>query len=95
MVRLNDFLGLERSRELCEKIADACSFEKLKSASHNPEIKKDHFRNLWKEGSSGFFRKGLVSVKIGFYLIVSCTLFNLCVCVVHNFRVYAYMFAFL
>ncbi|XP_025101385.1 sulfotransferase family cytosolic 1B member 1-like [Pomacea canaliculata] len=58
VVRLNDFLGLERSRELCEKIADACSFEKLKSASHNPEIKEDHFRNLWKEGSSGFFRKG-------------------------------------
>ncbi|KAK7106464.1 sulfotransferase 1B1-like [Littorina saxatilis] len=58
VIKLNDFLGLGRSRDLCEKIADACSFNKLKVAS--AEVKDDLFKAIWKEGSPGFYRKGQV-----------------------------------
>ena len=56
MMKLNDFLGLGRSRELCTQIADACSFDKLKAASE--DVKDNIFKSIWKEGSPGFFRKG-------------------------------------
>ncbi|KAL8611181.1 hypothetical protein ACOMHN_064471 [Nucella lapillus] len=58
VMKLNDFLGLGRSRELCEAIAEACSFSNLKAAQTS--VKDDTFRHLWKEGSPGFFRKGKV-----------------------------------
>ena len=58
VMKLNDFLGLGRSRELCAQIADACGFSKLKVA--NEEFKSNIFKPLWKEGSAGFYRKGSV-----------------------------------
>lgn len=58
VIKLNDFLGLGRSHELCQQIAEACSFDKLKTASH--EFKVELFKDKWAKGSPGFFRKGKV-----------------------------------
>nr|KAG5688656.1 hypothetical protein BaRGS_017510 [Batillaria attramentaria] len=58
VIKLNEFLELGRSRDLCRQIADACSFEKLKAATE--EVKDDHFKHIWAQGSPGFFRKGKV-----------------------------------
>ncbi|XP_046542793.1 sulfotransferase 1A1-like [Haliotis rubra] len=55
-----EFIGLSVSDELCEQIAEACSFKKLKSA--DTEI-KEHARNqsdIWKEGHHRWYRKGEV-----------------------------------
>ncbi|XP_076438737.1 sulfotransferase 1B1-like [Babylonia areolata] len=56
--RLNDFLGLGRSDELCRDIAEACSFRNLKEAYNT--VKVNTFPAIWREGSPGFFRKGKV-----------------------------------
>ncbi|XP_067680695.1 sulfotransferase 1C2-like [Haliotis asinina] len=55
-----DFLGVTVSDELCEQIAEACSFKKLKSA--NTEVKEHvtNASNMWKEGHQGVYRKGEV-----------------------------------
>jgi hypothetical protein len=58
VIKLNDFLGLGRSRDLCAAIADACSFDKLKAASEDSKVKDSLFKEFWKKGSPGFFRKG-------------------------------------
>ncbi|XP_046542790.1 sulfotransferase 1C2-like [Haliotis rubra] len=55
-----DFIGVPVSDELCEQIAEACSFKKLKSA--DTEV-KEHTTNplsMWKEGRQGVYRKGEV-----------------------------------
>lgn len=54
---MNEFLGLNRSRELCEQIAEACNFTNMKAAKDAAtpeEIKK----KIWKDNSAGFYRKG-------------------------------------
>ncbi|KAK7469550.1 hypothetical protein BaRGS_00036456, partial [Batillaria attramentaria] len=54
--KIDKFLGLNRGRELCEKIAQACDFSVLKTAKDGQmpdEVKK----MMWKEGALGFFRK--------------------------------------
>lgn len=55
--RLDKFLGFNRGPELCEQIADACSFTKLKHAKESmmpAEIKS----KIFKKDSPGFYRKG-------------------------------------
>ncbi|XP_067683505.1 sulfotransferase 1B1-like [Haliotis asinina] len=54
--RLAEFIKRPLSDDVYEQIADACSFSKLKYASEN--IKDQTFHNRWREGSSGYFRKG-------------------------------------
>ncbi|XP_059171160.1 sulfotransferase 1E1-like [Physella acuta] len=56
--KLNEFLGTGCSEELCENIAEACSFERLKrfKEANAPENKKATFRNR----QIGFYRKGAV-----------------------------------
>ena len=56
IAKLDQFLGYNRSRELYEQIADACSFTKMKSAKNEmpEEIKKLYF----KDDYEGFYRKG-------------------------------------
>lgn len=59
VLKLNEFLGLKRSKELCEKIAEACQFTALKEAkdAQTPnEVKK----KMWKDNAPGFYRKGEV-----------------------------------
>ena len=58
--KLDQFLGYNRGRKLCEQIADACSFTKMKSAKADSvpeEIKKIYF----KDNAVGFYRKGETS----------------------------------
>ncbi|XP_067680741.1 sulfotransferase 1C2-like [Haliotis asinina] len=54
------FIGLSVTDELCEQIAEACSFKKLRTA--DTEVKQ-HAANppdIWKEGHQGVYRKGEV-----------------------------------
>ncbi|XP_067680778.1 sulfotransferase 1C2-like [Haliotis asinina] len=55
-----EFLGLCVSDELCEQIAEACSFKKLRAA--NTEVKEHNRKQseVWKEGHQGPYRKGEV-----------------------------------
>lgn len=55
--KLDKFLGYNRGRQLCEDIAEACSFTKLKKAKDDgmpEEVRK----KLFKENAAGFYRKG-------------------------------------
>ena len=58
VMKLNDFLGTDCSKELCEKIAEACEFSALK------KVKMDNMpsqiKAIFKPGSSTFYRKGEV-----------------------------------
>ncbi|PVD31359.1 hypothetical protein C0Q70_06771 [Pomacea canaliculata] len=55
--KLDRFLGLNRGRELCERIAEACKFSNMKAVkeAHMPSEMK---RKIWKENAPGFYRKG-------------------------------------
>ncbi|XP_005093551.1 sulfotransferase family cytosolic 1B member 1 [Aplysia californica] len=55
---LNAFLNTRRSPEFCRCVAYMCNFHNLKEASKN--VKVDSFPGVWKEGSPGFFRRGIV-----------------------------------
>lgn len=57
MKQLNEFLGTGCSEELCEKIADACSFDNMKQFKEttSSEILKSLFRN----NKNNFYRKGI------------------------------------
>ncbi|XP_076453296.1 sulfotransferase 1C2-like isoform X1 [Babylonia areolata] len=57
IMKMDQFLGLNRGRELCEKIAKACQFSNMKAAKEpqNPEV---HGEKAWKKGSPRPFRKG-------------------------------------
>nr|KAG5703476.1 hypothetical protein BaRGS_020110 [Batillaria attramentaria] len=60
VVKLNEFLGTGRSRELCEAIAEACRFSRMPVIR---EMGEDILRLInWKEDVpwSAFFRKGVV-----------------------------------
>ena len=56
ITKMDQFLGLDRGPALCQQIAEACRFSKLKAAkdAQFPEDKK----HLLKEGGAGPFRKG-------------------------------------
>lgn len=54
--RVQDFLGLPASDDLCKAVADACHFNKLKQVIDN---RPDPLRGGWKEGF-GMCRKGIV-----------------------------------
>ncbi|KAK7469552.1 hypothetical protein BaRGS_00036458, partial [Batillaria attramentaria] len=50
--KIDKFLGLNRGRELCEKIAEACEFSALKAARDEQTTKQ-----LKKESGAGYYRK--------------------------------------
>ncbi|XP_076463353.1 sulfotransferase 1A2-like isoform X2 [Babylonia areolata] len=56
IMKIDQFLGLNRGRQLCEQIAEACQFSKLKAAKEhqNPEV---HGEKVWKKESGGLYRK--------------------------------------
>ncbi|XP_076462642.1 sulfotransferase 1C2-like [Babylonia areolata] len=60
IMKIDQFLGLNRGRQLCEQIAEACEFSKLKAAKEpqNPEV---HGEKAWKKGSGGIYRKGEIA----------------------------------
>ncbi|XP_046542784.1 sulfotransferase 1B1-like [Haliotis rubra] len=53
-----DFIGLSVSDELCQQIAEACSFKKMRQA--DAELKEQVFNvsDFWKKGQQVVFRKG-------------------------------------
>lgn len=51
------FLGMTASDELCQQVADACEFKKLKAVIAD---RPDPLRLTWKEGTEGMCRKGIV-----------------------------------
>ncbi|XP_076453299.1 sulfotransferase 1B1-like [Babylonia areolata] len=57
IMKMDQFLGLNRGREMCEKIAKACQFSNMKAAKEpqNPEL---YGEKAWKKGNPGFYRKG-------------------------------------
>ena len=55
--QLDQFLGYNRGRELCEQIADACSFTKMKLAK-DENLAKPLKKSIFKENDAAFFRKG-------------------------------------
>ncbi|XP_067670562.1 sulfotransferase 1C2-like [Haliotis asinina] len=54
--RLAEFINRPLPHKVYEQIAEACSFSKLKHAHEH--TKDQTFHNKWREGSSGYFRKG-------------------------------------
>ncbi|CAL1534328.1 unnamed protein product [Lymnaea stagnalis] len=54
--KLNEFLNTGCSDELCEQIAAACSFDKMKE--YKDSTAKEHIRALFKDKKLGFYRKG-------------------------------------
>ncbi|KAL8618601.1 hypothetical protein ACOMHN_015711 [Nucella lapillus] len=56
IVKLDQFLGLNRGRALCEQIAKACHFPNLKAAHDQKESMAD----IWQNGADGMYRKGEV-----------------------------------
>ena len=56
-MKIDQFLGLNRGKELCEKIAEACKFTNLKAAKDSlvPSEMRDA---AWNKGFAGFYRKG-------------------------------------
>ncbi|XP_070182450.1 sulfotransferase 1C2-like [Littorina saxatilis] len=70
--KLDQFLGTNRGRQLCEQIADACSFTKLKEVKEiPPEIKK----KLFKENAS-LYRKGEVGDWKNWFTVAQNELFD-------------------
>nr|KAG5688473.1 hypothetical protein BaRGS_011911 [Batillaria attramentaria] len=55
--KINEFLGLKRSKELCAKIAQACEFPSLKKAKDD-QTTEEVRKMLWKDNAPGFYRKG-------------------------------------
>ncbi|XP_046542788.1 sulfotransferase 1C2-like isoform X2 [Haliotis rubra] len=55
-----DFIGVSVSDELCEQIAEACSFKKLRTADTDLKEHVVTAPENWKEGHKGIFRKGEV-----------------------------------
>ncbi|XP_046574260.1 sulfotransferase 1C1-like [Haliotis rubra] len=54
--QIAEYLDCPLSETTYQDIADACSFENLKTACENN--KDQTYHNHWIDGSSGFFRKG-------------------------------------
>ncbi|XP_046542786.1 sulfotransferase 1B1-like isoform X2 [Haliotis rubra] len=55
-----DFIGVSVSDELCEQIAEACSFKKLRAADTEVKQHTSNPSDIWKEGHQGMYRKGEV-----------------------------------
>ncbi|XP_070204442.1 uncharacterized protein [Littorina saxatilis] len=71
--KLDQFLGTNRGRQLCEQIADACSFTKIKEVKKvPPEIKK----KMFKENAAGFYRKGEVGDWKNWFTVAQNELFD-------------------
>ena len=62
ITKMDQFLGLDRGPALCQQIAEACRFSKLKEAKDAtiPEDKK----HLLKEGAVGPYRKGTLATVV-------------------------------
>ncbi|KAK7089202.1 sulfotransferase 1C2-like [Littorina saxatilis] len=70
--KLDQFLGTNRGRQLCEQIADACSFTKMKEVKQiPPEIKN----KMFKENAS-FYRKGEVGDWKNWFTVAQNELFD-------------------
>ncbi|XP_025090133.1 sulfotransferase 1C3-like [Pomacea canaliculata] len=57
--KLDKFLGLNRGRELCERIAEACKFTNMKAVK-DAQMPSEMKGKIWKENAPGFYRKGEV-----------------------------------
>ncbi|XP_048257027.1 sulfotransferase 1C2-like isoform X2 [Haliotis rufescens] len=57
-----EFIGESVTDELCQQIAEACSFKKLKVAATEvkEELPNSNRSEVWKEGHEGVYRKGEV-----------------------------------
>ncbi|XP_046542791.1 sulfotransferase 1A1-like isoform X1 [Haliotis rubra] len=53
-----EFLGLSASDELCEQIAEACSFKKMRAADTEVKQHTGNPSDIWKEGHQRIYRKG-------------------------------------
>ncbi|XP_076462645.1 sulfotransferase 1C2A-like [Babylonia areolata] len=60
IMKIDQFLGLNRGRQLCEQIAEACQFLKLKAVKEakSPEIFGE---TVWTKESGGMYRKGEIA----------------------------------
>ncbi|XP_067680719.1 sulfotransferase 1A1-like [Haliotis asinina] len=54
-----DFIGVSVSDELCERIAEACIIDKMRTADKGKEHKL-YRPDVWKKGHQGLYRKGEV-----------------------------------
>ncbi|XP_046333740.2 sulfotransferase 1C2-like [Haliotis rufescens] len=55
-----DFIGESVTDELCEQIAEACSFKKMKAADTEVKEAFGNSSDIWKESHKGMYRKGEV-----------------------------------
>ncbi|PVD31295.1 hypothetical protein C0Q70_06707 [Pomacea canaliculata] len=55
--KLDQFLGFNRGRELCERIAEACKFTNMKVVK-DAQMPSEMKAKIWKENAPGFYRKG-------------------------------------
>ncbi|XP_071093767.1 sulfotransferase 1C2-like isoform X2 [Haliotis cracherodii] len=55
-----DFIGESVTNELCEQIAEACSFKKMKAADTEVKEAFGNSSDIWKESHKGMYRKGEV-----------------------------------
>ncbi|XP_071093769.1 sulfotransferase 1C2-like isoform X3 [Haliotis cracherodii] len=60
--KVAEFIGESVTEELCEQIAEACSFKNLKVAATDvkEELPNGNRSEVWKEGHEGMYRKGEV-----------------------------------
>ncbi|XP_070204440.1 sulfotransferase 1C2-like isoform X2 [Littorina saxatilis] len=71
--KLDQFLGTNRGRQLCEQIADACSFTNMKKAKEMPSESK---HKMLKENAAGFYRKGEVGDWKNWFTLAQNELFD-------------------
>ncbi|XP_070205189.1 sulfotransferase 1A1-like isoform X2 [Littorina saxatilis] len=60
--KLARFLGVDASPELCQSVAEACSFHKLKEADKSkdrPQLIKDHNMDMYRKGEVGDWKNHL------------------------------------
>ena len=93
ITKMDQFLGLDRGPALCQQIAEACHFSKLKEAkdAQVPEA----IKHIYKERAAGPYRKGNLITGIVFstceitsqhHAMRQQDILNLCACNVRTLR---------
>nr|KAG5702329.1 hypothetical protein BaRGS_002996 [Batillaria attramentaria] len=73
--KLDKFLGYNRGRQLCEAVADACNFSKMKQVKDSQTSTEVKSR-VFKENAPGFYRKGEIGDWKNWFTVAENELFD-------------------